>query len=241
MVRSTGDPVVVELFTSQGCSSCPPADELLSELAEDPELHGRIVPLAFHVDYWNSIGWEDPFSSEEWSDRQRRYARALPSGRVYTPMLVVDGRTHMVGSREPEARRAIAEALARKPGAQLEVEVEWTPGEASGGVVTATARVIEMASDAPEPGELRTRIALFESGLDTSVPRGENRGRRLHNDVVVRRLATVSGRGGKTTFPLAPGWEPQHLGVAVFLQDPETMAILGAAADLSLRADSTPE
>ena len=84
-------PVVLELFTSQGCSSCPPADELLTELGK----HDDVIALAFHVDYWNHLGWRDPFSSRSWSRRQERYAAALFRGRVYTPQIVVDGRGHL--------------------------------------------------------------------------------------------------------------------------------------------------
>jgi hypothetical protein len=90
-------PIIIELFTSQGCSSCPPADRLLKRLAGDP----RVIPLSFHVDYWNYIGWTDPFSSKRWSERQQGYARAFRSNRIYTPQLVVSGRTGASGSRRP--------------------------------------------------------------------------------------------------------------------------------------------
>src|SRR5690606_23106952 len=95
---STAPPAVVEPFTSQGCSSCPPADALLPRL-DDAAGPLEVVALAYHVDYWNDLGWRDPLSSPRWSERQRRYARRLPSGRVYTPQLVVAGREHVVGSR----------------------------------------------------------------------------------------------------------------------------------------------
>jgi len=97
---SASGPVVVELFTSQGCSSCPPADRLLSKLSRDPRLAGRVIPLAFHVDYWDYIGWRDPFASPRWSQRQKDYARVFRSNRIYTPQLVVSGSTEGVGSQD---------------------------------------------------------------------------------------------------------------------------------------------
>ena len=106
----SGDRVaVVELFTSQGCSSCPPADRLLSKLARDPRYQGKVIPLSFHVDYWNSIGWTDPFSSNRWSERQRVYAgRVFHSNRIYTPQVVVNGRSECVGNSEGEVTGRIA-------------------------------------------------------------------------------------------------------------------------------------
>src|ERR1700681_1033381 len=104
-------PVVVELFTSQGCSSCPPADRLLSRLQGDSRTAGTVIPLAFHVDYWNRLGWSDPFSSAAWSERQMTYAKALHSNRIYTPQLVVGGRAECVGSEERQVMRRIHEAL----------------------------------------------------------------------------------------------------------------------------------
>src|SRR5436190_18609544 len=90
--------VVAELFTSQGCSSCPPADALWQRLGDESPLGARIVPLAFHVDYWNSLGWKDPFSSAAWSSRQSDYARAFGSGRIYTPQAVIGGRAECLGA-----------------------------------------------------------------------------------------------------------------------------------------------
>src|SRR5687767_4325331 len=104
-------PVVIELFTSQGCSSCPPADRLLTKIAKAGE-HGsrKVVPLSFHVDYWNGLGWEDPFSSSAWTRRQNQYATALKESRVYTPELVVGGIAGMVGSHAQAVATAIEKA-----------------------------------------------------------------------------------------------------------------------------------
>src|SRR5687768_2942471 len=111
----TGDtPVVVELFTSQGCSSCPSADELLRRIARDPKLRGRVVPLAYRVDYWNRLGWHDPFSSREWSQRQGEYVRTMKLESAYTPQVVINGTRQMVGSNSFAVYRAIEEESQRK-------------------------------------------------------------------------------------------------------------------------------
>ena len=104
--RGGPTPVVLELFTSQGCSSCPPADAVLSKLGRDEKLAGRVIPIAFHVDYWTYIGWADPFSSADWTARQNEYARALKADSLYTPQLVVNGATHLNGSDEAGVVRA---------------------------------------------------------------------------------------------------------------------------------------
>src|SRR6185369_16506868 len=110
-------PVVVELFTSQGCSSCPPADELLGRIAHDPALRGHVIPLAFHVDYWDHLGWRDPFSSPEWSKRQLDYVRAMELTGAYTPQAVVSGARELIGSNEKQLFAAIEEASKKKPSA----------------------------------------------------------------------------------------------------------------------------
>jgi hypothetical protein len=219
-------PIVVELFTSQGCSSCPPADRLLSKLAKDP----RVIPLAFHVDYWNYIGWSDPFSSKAWTQRQESYARAMRSNRVYTPQLVVAGRTHVVGSNEAEVRRSISQALGAEPAGRVTVSAVPSPdGRLK---VQAGAKLVRAAG-----GPLDLWVAVYETGLSTKVGAGENASRTLANDFVVRRLEkalTLPGTAGSAdTGELVLGldkrWNRQHLGVAAFLQDPRTLAIQGAA------------
>jgi hypothetical protein len=224
-------PVVVELFTSQGCSSCPPADRLLTRLGEDPKLDRRVFPLAFHVDYWNYIGWTDPFSSERWSERQRSYARSFGSSRVYTPQLVVDGRTECVGSEQNEVYQLIHQALSRPPLGR--VDLRLAPG-ADPNQLRALADA-RLTADAPGPLELW--VALYQKDLTTGVARGENAHRTLHNDYVVRRLVKAFGLGaaggsegsGAVDLELEPSWPRNDLGVVAFLQDPSTRVIHGAA------------
>jgi len=224
-------PVVVELFTSQGCSSCPPADRLLTRLGKDPALANKVFPLAFHVDYWNYIGWTDPFSSKRWSNRQRRYAQAFASNRVYTPQLVVDGRWDCVGSQERKVDALIEKALREPPLGR--VALRLAPGE-SPDELRAIADA-ELTGAAPRPLDLW--VALYQKHLSTSVARGENADRTLRNDYVVRHLekafsvdaAAGSTGSGEVSLALEPGWTRSDLGVVAFLQDPETRVIHGAA------------
>lgn len=226
-----GGPVVVELFTSQGCSSCPPADRLLSRLAAEPGTRGRVIALAFHVDYWNSLGWRDPFSSPRWSQRQHDYGRALGLDTVYTPQLVIGGRRECVGSREEDVRREIGRALAEP--ASGRVELTLTPAAAT---LRAAVRAWRVAPADGDPAV--ALVALVEDGLTTAVSRGENARRTLTNDRVVRRLErafvlpAVDGAegAGEVEFKLDPVWNRARLSVVAFLQDPDSRAILGATA-----------
>jgi hypothetical protein len=221
-------PVLVELFTSQGCYSCPPADRLLSRLGR--ESGGNVVPLAFHVDFWNTLGWRDPFSSSTWSRRQAAYVRALRLDSGYTPQVVVHGLAEAVGSDEKRILAAIATAASR-PAAELSLTLE--PGSSD---VTARVQV-----EIPEP--LRERewdlmLAVYETGLVTAVESGENKGRELRNDYVVRSLrrerlkkndSSVSEVSSK--LPLERDWNRSQLGVAAFLQDRKSLEIGGVAAE----------
>ena len=220
--------VVLELFTSQGCSSCPPADRLLSRLGRDPELGARVVPLSFHVDYWNRLGWRDPFSSPDWSERQARYVRALRARSAYTPQLVVDGERELVGSHEGRVRDAIRRSLGEPPVGRLEVQV----GRPVDGELPV--RVSAELLDGTPRHDLM--LALFQTGLETDVPQGENAGRHLANDYVVRRLTRVTELSPESRrveesvrLPVDPEWGAGDLGVAAFLQSPQDLAI-GAAA-----------
>ncbi len=111
----TRTPVVVELFTSEGCSSCPPADDLLSRMVQQqPIANVEVIALEEHVDYWNELGWVDPFSSREWTARQQVYAGVLGNGNAYTPQMVVDGKTEFVGSQSKKAWQAVQQAAAEQ-------------------------------------------------------------------------------------------------------------------------------
>jgi hypothetical protein len=229
---AAGGPVVLELFTSQGCSSCPPADRLLTRLAQDGALKDRVIPLSFHVDYWDYIGWQDPFASARWSERQREYGRAFRSNRIYTPQLVVNGRSECVGSQEKVVRQQIAAALAAAPAGR--VSLEAAPADAADRLRVRVGAEMQTAA-APR---LDLWVVIWETGLETPVGAGENASKRLHNDYVVRRLEkalTLPGTAGardtaELTLGLDKRWKRANLGVAAFLQDPATRVIYGAAA-----------
>src|SRR5262249_36990486 len=149
--------VLLELFTPQGCSSCPPADRVLSALGQDESLRERVVPLAFHVDYWDRIGWTDPFGSSRWSARQEAYGRRFRLDGVYTPQLVLDGRAEMNGSQEARIRAEIARGLERLPVARVDLAAARGEGAAEA-VITVGAEMLE-ARD----GKLDLLLAVFEN------------------------------------------------------------------------------
>lgn len=211
-------PVLVELYTSQGCSSCPPADALLRKLGADP----RVVPLAFHVDYWDYLGWRDPHGSEAWSDRQRRYAASAGHSRIYTPQLLFNGLDESVGRRASAAEQAIASASAPS----FELELEATLQQDAYEVRLAAHRLGKKP-----PQGLQVFLAAFESGISTKIRRGENAGRNLTHDFIVRDLRQIcSVEGGPATnYELViPAAKRRNTGFAAFVQDPKTMAVVGA-------------
>ncbi|MFQ5525086.1 MAG: DUF1223 domain-containing protein [Thermoanaerobaculia bacterium] len=222
-------PIVVELFTSQGCSSCPPADRYLSELAERTDV--EIIPLSFHVDYWNYIGWTDPFSSEAWSDRQRRYARALGGNRIYTPQMVVNGRWVGVGSNRRDISRLLERARAEPSVAEVGVSAELVSDDRLR-IAVSTSGVYSRL----EGENLAAWVAVVESELETAVGRGENASKSLRNDRVVRKLERVQGLdlaepGVSTTLEvgLEPEWLRDKLSIAAFLQETDSLRIRAAA------------
>lgn len=217
-------PVLVELFTSEGCSSCPAADRLLARLAaEQPVAAAEVVPLAFHVDYWDRLGWKDRFSSAAYTKRQGDYSRALGGSRVYTPQMVVNGRREFVGSDERAARAALV-AAAKEAFATVRV----TRPEAEG---SATLRV--SVSGATEGADVF--LAISEDGLSTDVPRGENAGRRLAHTGVVRDLRRIGSTDGMGRFTGSPAlardsaWTGNGLRAVVFVQERESRRVIGLA------------
>ncbi len=206
---------VVELFTSEGCSSCPPADRVLADLARDARANGRrVYLLEFHVDYWNSLGWRDPFSDAAYSQRQREYATALAGEQVYTPQMIVNGTVEFVGSNRARADREIAAALARPARASVQLAIHGT---------LITYRV-EGA-----PRGARLSVAVVDSAEVTRVTRGENARRTLAHAQVVRALESRALDGATTgTIDLHRGLAPGGQVIA-FVQKGSTREVLGAA------------
>jgi len=210
-------PVLLELFTSEGCSSCPPADALLERLDRTQPVPGaQLIVLSEHVDYWNHIGWTDPFSSRAFTLRQEDYARHFRSEGPYTPQLVVDGRHESVGSDARAAEAAIREELG-KP--QTAVRIETGGGSA------------EVQVDPLPPGTAR-KAEVYAAWADeegtSEVARGENQGRRLHHVAIVKELKPIGAvyqhQGFRGELPLKPGMR-----LVVFVQEGAGGAVWGAA------------
>ncbi len=208
-------PVVVELYTSQGCSSCRPADQFLTELAMRPD----VIALSLHVDYWDYIGWKDPYGSPMNTERQRRYAGALGLRYVFTPQIIVDGADSMVGSDRLAVEAKIAAARARdKP-----AHISFRPG--GGGVVEIAA------GQAPAAGAT-VWLAIYDSAHETEVKRGENSGQTLRNTNVVRsfeRLGTWMGEALEIPLNLNNAAARGRTGCAVIVQEGRSGRIIGAA------------
>jgi hypothetical protein len=224
--------VVVELFTSEGCSSCPPADAVLARLDELGKVGGaEVIVLEEHVDYWDRQGWKDPFSSYQWTERQQDYAGEFHQESVYTPQMVVDGWEQLVGSRDYQAIEAIKQAE-QKPKAAINLGIQQE---------APTRYILNMSAQLPpldEKYDGEVWLAVTEKGLDVHVLRGENAGDDLHHSEVVRSLRKVGSTKrnkqpsytGVQVIQLKPEWKPQNLRFVVFIQDKKTLQILGAAA-----------
>ena len=220
---------VLELYTSEGCNSCPPADRWLSSLPQRGITPAQAVLLAFHVDYWNELGWPDRFSQPGFGQRQRAMAARSGAGVVYTPQIVLDGRDLRAGTRPEDLTTTVASINAEKPGATIRVDVTTEPEalHVSGQVDLLDIR----AGTNPQ-----TWLAVFENGLSSQVRAGENAGKVLHHDFVVRDLAgpfpfDARGHGQiDQTVRLGKDWDRQRIGVAIFVQRRDTGDILQASA-----------
>jgi hypothetical protein len=211
LARAASPPTVVELFTSQGCSSCPPADALLGELAQRTD----VVALAFHVDYWDRLGWRDPFALPLASERQRHYARSLAApGGVFTPQAIVSGQRSVVGSD----RARLVAALAALP-APLPLQLSIGAGRLS---IVLTAHPSAVVYD--------VNLVAYRSVATTRIGRGENGGRTLTEYHIVRAFRRVGGwDGGAAQFAVELTTLPEDADrVAVLLQRPQQGAIAGA-------------
>jgi len=221
-------PVLVELFTSEGCSSCPPADALLSQLGRTQPIRGAdIIALEEHVDYWDNLGWKDPFSSEAATERQNEYGQAFGGRQVYTPQMIVDGRTEFVGSSDTDALRAIRVASqAPKPA----VHLSWQAGD------TLSIHIDPLSSATHGDGP-QLFLVVAENTLHSDVRRGENSRRALEHNGVVRQLlsiakmdATAAGFSSTVAVHTAHEWNRANLRAVVFVQERNSRHILTAAA-----------
>ncbi len=200
--RAAAAPVVLELFTSQGCSSCPPADVLLGELAKQP----GVIALAWHVDYWNNLGWRDPFARVDWTRRQRFYAKVL-GDEVYTPALVVNGSSMVIGNNGPAVRQAMSAA----PALSVPVAIQRT----------RSGLEVEI-SGMPDNGS--ALLAMYHPEQVTAVAAGENAGRQLRDYRVVMGTRRVIPSNGLATMPDVPAGQ----GAVVLVHD-ASARIIGAA------------
>lgn len=205
-------PVLVELFTSEGCSSCPPADVVLARLLkEQPNADAEIITLALHVDYWNRLGWKDEFSDAKYSERQSNYANAFNSEQVYTPQMVVDGQKEFVGSNFENAQNAVAEAAKNKK-AGVEIQAE-------------NAKVKVTINELNATEDSTVWLVVAQDNLATNVKSGENSGRNLRHESVVREMNVIGNVSGadksfsvETPVEIKSDWKKKDLSYIVFVQ-----------------------
>lgn len=208
----------MELFTSEGCSSFPPADETIIRLSKEFPEH--VYFLSYHVDYWDYIGWKDEFANASFTDRQEKYARVLNVQSIYTPQAVVNGERELVGSREDRLRALIQEELSNESLLLIRLSAK----ESGPGNVAVTCTV-------PLKKDLLLNIALVQRSAATSVKRGENSGRTLKHCNIVRGLRTIELKTDSTfqlDLKIPAGLKTENLEVISFLQNKSNLKIVGA-------------
>jgi len=227
-------PIVVELFTSEGCSDCPPADAVLEHLVESSGVRGaEVIALGEHVDYWDRLGWKDRFSSAALTNRQQVYGANFRLDSVYTPQMIVDGRTQLIGSDGKAVVKAIGEAL-RAPHAAVLLSV------VAAGADIEVRVAVEQLPALGHADRAEVVVAVTEDRLTSNVTRGENRGRTLTHAAVVRSMTAIgqvaAGESSlRARVPIGADWNRDALKVVAFVQEQRGRAILGASA-ASLRS-----
>ena len=220
-VKPVPQPVVVlELFTSHGCSSCPPADKTLQDITQQATKAGQAVyGLSFHVDYWDRLGWKDPFSAKENTARQRQYDRTLKS-QTYTPQLVINGSQEVIGGQRGRIDQAIQTIQKQPVSAFIGVD----------GSLTKQTNQVTVNYTLSAAGPYRVNVALVQKEARTAVQNGENGGRTLINTNVVRQFKTIdeSDTAGNLTLPLPGGLTPDQTNVLVYVQRTDNGQVVGA-------------
>jgi hypothetical protein len=224
---------LVELYTSEGCSSCPPADRWLSSLSAQGYVPGRVVPLALHVDYWDYIGWKDPYAKRVFSQRQRKLTQLQRLALVYTPQVMLQGQDFR-GWGTPAFEQALAKINARP--ARADIALELLPAGSSTLTVRVSAALVDPAQPqeaGPKPEEAVLYLAAYENRLESRVSAGENRGRTLsHDHVVLEWQGPLAFSGSRLVqeraLPLLPGAQRAHSGVVAFVQNRRSAEVLQA-------------
>jgi hypothetical protein len=229
---NTRVPVLVELFTSEGCSSCPPADALLIDMDKrQPFPSADVIAIEEHVDYWDQQGWKDPFSSPDWTYRQQDYTASLKTGNPYTPEMVVDGTTGFSGDRGPSAKAAVEKAASQKKAAVQISELSPPQGKS-----IALKISVAQLFNANSKDTAQVLLAITETGLHMAVKDGENAGREVQHSAVLREMKVigVAGKNGQEfsaqpTVKLDSEWKLANLRAVVFVQEKKSRRVLGAA------------
>ncbi len=234
----TRTPVIVELFTSEGCSSCPPADDLLARLEHNQSIaNARVIALEEHVDYWNHLGWTDPFSSALYSARQNEYAARFQADSVYTPQMIINGRVEFVGN---SAGRAAAEIHGAAMAPAASVRLRLVPNKRNNELSDLAVNISDLPpirTNGKRGGQqLDVYLAMTEDNLSSDVTRGENSGHRLRHASIVRSFGVIGhfdpskqdGIGLQPTLKFPNEWRRENVKAVVFVQEHTSKRIIGA-------------
>lgn len=213
-------PVLIELYTSQGCSSCPPADKLLSEIKKEYQ-DKEVYALSFHVDYWNRLGWTDKFSDAKYAARQRKYAQNMQLESVYTPQVVVNGKAEFVGSSKKEMIASISKIGAQNNSVKITGDLNWELNEVKANCTVSGAKDSDMLY-----------FTLVQKQATTQVLNGENNGRQLNHINVVRAFSSKTieqGKNNSMQFELPAKLSKDEVELIVFVQEKNQGGIKGVA------------
>ena len=208
---------VVELFTSEGCSSCPPADEAVAALAK--EYPSNVFVLGFHVDYWNNLGWKDEFSAADYTDRQQQYATVLELNSIYTPQVIVNGKIEFTGSDKNRLHTSVEQELNNSNNTFIELQAS-----------AKDSKDILVEYKTNTDNKTLLHIALVQLQAGSIVKRGENKGKILHHIDVVHNFKTITGNTGSVSIGLPPGLLSKDCKVIAFVQNSHDMHITGVTA-----------
>lgn len=222
-LNGQNNPVIIELFTSQGCSSCPAADKNLTEILQQASKEGKpVFGLSFHVDYWNYIGWKDPYSSKAFTERQRNYAAAMKLQSIYTPQMIVNGKYEFVGSNNDKAEAAIKSALNSNPLYTIVINE-----------LTIVGDLLKLTySIDSDPATEVLNVAVVEKAVENYVARGENQGKKLHHDNVVRAFTTIPlEKQGEIEIRI-PALTPGKSSLVLYIQNKQLQVLSAVAKNI---------